>query len=77
MEATVPDDIDRDVVALVRAFAHGDRDGARVLLEANDPLHLVAALAAWVNLMGAEQAGSPAAWDDHLGRCLAGTVESP
>ena len=74
------DDVERDVVALARCFAHDDRDGARVLLEAGDPLHLVAALCAFVNRLGAEQAGSMQAWDAHLGRCLQepeGGVESP
>jgi hypothetical protein len=70
------EDIERDAVALCRAFAAGDRDGARVLLEANDPLHLVTALAALANRLGAERAGGMQAWTDHLGRCLAGAVES-
>jgi hypothetical protein len=71
-----PDDVERDVVALVRAFHHGDQEAVRMLLEANDPLNLVATLAAFVNRLGAEQAGSFEAWDAYLGRILGGTVES-
>jgi hypothetical protein len=71
------DDIERDVVALVRCFASSDLDGARVLLESNHPLDLVAALCAFCNRLGAEQAGSMQAWDAHLARCLSGgAVES-
>jgi len=65
-----PDDVERDVVALVRAFHRGDQEGVRMLLEANDPLQLVATLAAFVNRLGAEQAGSFEAWDAYLGRVL-------
>ena len=72
-----PDTTERDAVALCRAFAHGDRDGARVILEHSDHLVLVTALAALCNRLGAEQAGGMEAWDAHLGRCLEGAVESP
>jgi hypothetical protein len=71
-----PDDVERDVLALCRAFHQGDQAGAKVLLEANNPLHLITALVAVCNRLGAEQAGGFEAWDAHLGRCLDGTVES-
>jgi hypothetical protein len=74
------EDVERDVVALVRCYANGDRDGLAVILgdgEAHHLLVLITALAAFCNRLGAEQAGGMEAWIDHLGRCLAGAVDSP
>jgi hypothetical protein len=69
-------DLDRTAVALCRAFAHGDQAGAKVILEHSDHLLLITALVAFCNRLGAEAlGGSMPAWDAHLARCLAGTVD--